>query len=95
MKVVTVILLISLFSLSAFAADGAALFKTNCAMCHKADGSGNPAMKAPALNTDAIKKIDDAKLAETIAQQPKHTAKVKALSADDLKAIAGFVKTLK
>lgn len=97
MKAVSLILLASLLALPlvASAADGAALYKTNCAMCHKADGSGNPAMKAPDLRSDAVQKMDTAKLAEAIKAQPKHGAKIKGLSQDDLTAIAEHVKSLK
>lgn len=97
MKAVTAFLLLAALALpiSAMAEDGAALYKTNCAVCHKADGSGNPAMKAPDLRADAIKKMDTAKLADTIKAQPKHSAKIKGLSQDQLTAIATFVKSLK
>ncbi len=98
MKTVAAILLLSLFAfpLSALAAeDGAALYKANCAACHKADGSGNPAMKAPDLRAEAVQKMDNAKLAEAIKAQPKHGAKIKGLSAEQLDAIATFVKSLK
>lgn len=97
MKAVSAFLLIALFAfpLVASAEDGAALYKANCAMCHKADGSGNPAMKAPDLRAEAVQKMDVAKLAEAIKAQPKHTAKIKAFSQDQLSAVATFVKSLK
>lgn len=73
-----------------FAQDGAALYKSNCAGCHKADGSGNPAIKAPAL-----KGKSDADVTKAIDSNPKHAALKKKLSADQVKAIAEHVKTLK
>lgn len=73
-----------------FAQDGAALYKSNCAGCHKADGSGNPAIKAPAL-----KGKSDADVTKTIDSDPKHAPLKKKLSADQVKAIAEYVKTLK
>jgi mono/diheme cytochrome c family protein len=97
MKAVSAILVIALFAfpLAAAAEDGAALYKTNCAMCHKVDGSGNPAMKAPDLRAEAVQKMDVARLAEAIKAQPKHTAKIKAFTQDQLTAVATFVKSLK
>lgn len=97
MKPITAFLLLAALALpiSAVAEDGAALYKTNCAACHKADGSGNPAMKAPDLRADAVKKMDTAKLADAIKAQAKHGAKIKGLSQEQLTAIATFVKSLK
>ena len=41
--------LVVLPTLSWGAEDGAALYKSKCAVCHGAGGEGKPAMKAPAL----------------------------------------------
>ena len=42
-RIAAVVLLAS-FSTMAFAADGAALYKTKCAMCHGDQGQGKPSM---------------------------------------------------
>ncbi len=87
---IAVALFILIPSLS-WADDGAGLYKAKCAACHGADGAGKPAMKAP-----AIAGKDDAAVTKAITDpaNAKH-ASVKALSADDVKAIAAYVKTLK
>lgn len=73
----------------AWAEDGAALYKAKCAMCHNADGSGKPAMKAP-----AVKGADAAKMKATFASSPKHAA-VKSLTDVQVKALADYLATLK
>jgi mono/diheme cytochrome c family protein len=78
----------------AFAADGAATYKTKCAACHGPEGQGKvgPAVKGTSLSADQIAglltKGDEAKKAP-------HKKAMAALSADDAKAVADFVKTLK
>ncbi len=42
-----VLLSVSRFAAEEEAPDPSALYKKNCAMCHKADGKGYPAMKTP------------------------------------------------
>ena len=51
----TAALALSLTS-TAFAADGAALFKAKCGICHGADGQGKigPALKGTSLSADDI-----------------------------------------
>jgi cytochrome c6 len=74
---------------AAFAADGAALYKANCAGCHGADGkadtSAAKAMKVPAL---AGKNLDVDTVLKAIKTNPKHKSLAKKLSDDDIKAIA-------
>ena len=78
----------------AFAADAAATYKTKCAACHGPEGQGKvgPAVKGTSLSADQIAglltKGDEAKKAP-------HKKAMAALSADDAKAVADFVKTLK
>jgi len=86
---IAVALFILIPSLS-WADDGATLYKAKCAACHGADGAGKPAAKIP-----AVAGKDEAAVTKAITETAKHPAPVKALSADDAKAIATFVKGLK
>ncbi len=89
-----VIALAASLVLPAFAQDGGATFKAKCAMCHGADGQGKmgPKLAGTSLTADQISDLltkgDDAKKAP-------HKKPVSGLSADDAKAVAAFVKTLK
>lgn len=81
-------------ALPAFAADGATIYKTKCAACHGPEGQGKigPAVKGSTLSadqiTDLLAKGNDAKKAP-------HKKAVAGVSADDAKAVAEYVKTLK
>jgi mono/diheme cytochrome c family protein len=81
-------------AMPAFAADGAATYKAKCAACHGPEGQGKvgPAVKGGTLTvdqiTDLLTKGNDAKKAP-------HKKGVTGLSADDAKAAAEYVKTLK
>jgi len=91
--------LLLVLSSAAFAADGAAIFKAQCAKCHgedgKADTAISKAMKVPALAGDAnIQKMSEGDIAARIKGNAKHPPQVKALSDDDLKALAAFVKQM-
>jgi mono/diheme cytochrome c family protein len=92
--VLLVIALSASMALPAFAQDGAATFKTKCAGCHGAEGQGKigPALKGTSLTdaqiADLLTKGDDGKKAP-------HKKALVGLSADDAKAVAAFVKTLK
>jgi mono/diheme cytochrome c family protein len=92
--VLLVITLSVSLALPAFAQDGAATYKAKCASCHGAEGQGKvgPALKGTTLTdaqiTDLLTKGDDAKKAP-------HKKALAGLSADDAKAVATFVKSLK
>jgi cytochrome c553 len=92
--VLLVVFLAASMAVPAFAQDGAATFKTKCAGCHGAEGQGKigPALKGTSLTdaqiADLLTKGDDGKKAP-------HKKAVTGLSADDAKAVAAFVKSLK
>jgi mono/diheme cytochrome c family protein len=76
------------------AADGKATYDTKCKGCHKADGSGMPAMKMRALGSAEVQAKSDADLKKDITTG---TGKMKpqtvtAAQADDLVA---YIRTLK
>ena len=79
---------------AAFADDGGAIYKAKCAGCHGPEGQGKvgPAVKGTSLSEDQIVNVltkgDDAKKAP-------HKKAINGLSADDAKAVATFVKSLK
>jgi mono/diheme cytochrome c family protein len=78
---------------SAFA-DGAATFKARCAVCHGPEGQGKigPSLKGTSVTaeqiTEMLTKGND-------ARKPPHKKPLSGLSAEDAKAVADFVKTLK
>ena len=96
-KLIVVLLVLALpasLALPAFAQDGAATYKAKCASCHGAEGQGKvgPALKGTSLSadqiTDLLTKGNDAKKAP-------HKKALPTLSADDAKAVAEYVKSLK
>jgi len=78
----------------AFAQDGAATYKAKCAACHGPEGQGKvgPALKGSSLTAD---QIADLLTKGNDAKKPPHKKAVSGVSADDAKAVAAFVKTLK
>jgi mono/diheme cytochrome c family protein len=92
--VVVVAMIAAISAQPAMAQDGGAIYKAKCAGCHGADGSGKmgPALKGTALSADQIADLltkgDDAK-------KMPHKKALSGLSADDAKAVAAYVKTLK
>ena len=85
---------------SAFAADGAAVFKAKCAMCHGADGSASTgmgkSMGLKPLSSPEVQKMSDADLTALVnsgkGKMPAYKGK---LSDDEISAVVKYVKTLK
>jgi mono/diheme cytochrome c family protein len=88
-------------SRSARAADDAAsLYKTKCAACHAADGSGNTptgkAMSTPDLRSADAQKQTDAQLIDATAngkgkKMPAYKGK---LTDDQIKQLVGYIREL-
>ena len=86
-----VALLLTTVSVAA-AADGAALYKAQCAKCHGDTGNADTTV---AIVGDAnIQKMSDADVAARIKGNAKHPPTVKSLSDDDVNAVAAYVKQL-
>jgi len=81
-------------AMPAFAADGAATYKTKCAACHGPEGQGKvgPAVKGTTLTAD---QINDLLVKGNDAKKAPHKKAVAGVAADDAKAVADYVKTLK
>lgn len=83
-----------------FAADGGALYKAKCAMCHGADGSGatpmGKSMKLRDLRSPEVQKQTDAELIKITAdgkgKMPAYKGK---LTDAEISAIVAHIRTLK
>jgi cytochrome c oxidase cbb3-type subunit 3 len=79
--------------------DPAKIFKTNCALCHSADGSGDSAtgkaFHAKDLRSAEVQKQTDAELAEVITKgrgkMPAFGAKIKP---DDVTKLVAYLREL-
>jgi mono/diheme cytochrome c family protein len=91
---IAVVLFVLVPSLSWAAEDGAALYKAKCAACHGADAAGKPAAKIPSLVSDDAKKLSDDDMSKVVTTNAKHAAVAKALNADQVKAVVGYVRGL-
>src|SRR6202795_3627811 len=75
------------------------IYKTNCSLCHSADGSGDSptgkAMHAKDLRSNEIQKESDAALSEVITKgrgkMPAFGAKIKP---DDVTKLVAYIRTL-
>src|SRR5262245_8025931 len=80
---------------SAFAADGAALYKANCASCHGADGKATtPAAKAMKVPPLAGTALTAEQIVAKVKSSDRHKNVAAKLSDDDLRAIAATIATL-
>jgi len=102
-KLVVIVLTaaILLIAPAAFAAaDGAALYKAKCAMCHGADGAGQTAMgksmKLRDLRSPEVQKQSDADLYKVTAdgkgKMPAYKGK---LTDEEIKALVAHMRALK
>ncbi len=94
---IALVLFLLLPNLSWAADDGAAIYKTKCAVCHGADLGGKPAAKIPSLVSDDAKKASDADLTDAIANGGKnkkasHTFSTKGLSEDQIKMVISYIR---
>ena len=79
--------------------DVAKVYKTNCVLCHAADGSGNSssgkALGAKDLASNEVQKKTDAELTEVIAKgrgkMPAFGAKLKP---DDIKQLIAYIRAM-
>ena len=79
--------------------DAAKLYKTNCALCHSADGSGDSpsgkALHAKDLRSEEVQKQSDEGLSEVITKgkgkMPAFRAKIKP---DDVKKLVAYLREL-
>ena len=79
--------------------EGATLYKTKCAACHGADGTGKPAAKIPSLVSDEAKKLSDADLTDFIAnggpaKKASHAFSTKGLTPEQIKDVVSGVREL-
>jgi mono/diheme cytochrome c family protein len=79
--------------------DVAKVYKTNCVLCHAADGSGSSAsgkaMNAKDLKSQEAQEKSDAELAEFITQgKGKMPAFAKKLKPDDIKGLVAYIREM-
>jgi mono/diheme cytochrome c family protein len=96
---VVFLIVILVVATPAFAADGAAIFKSKCAPCHSADGSGDSAMGKKlgvrSLASPEVQKQTDAELTATISKgknkMPAYAGKIDDAS---IAAVVSYLRTL-
>ena len=97
---VTVIAVLFILSLSAQAQDAsAALYKTKCASCHGADGTGSVMGKKMGVHDFTAAGVQGMSDEDLIAVTTNGKAKMpgygKSLKADDIKGLVAYIRTLK
>ena len=97
--IATALTVVLSLSLSARAQSAADLFKSKCAGCHAADGTGSKMgkmMGAHDFTTADVQKMSDAELTDIITngknKMPKYGDKLKP---EDIKGLVAYIRTLK
>jgi len=84
--------------LSASAQDSSALFKSKCAGCHAADGTGSAMgkkMGAHDFTSADVQKMSDAELTDTITNGKNKMPKYGSLKPEEIKGLVAYIRTLK
>jgi Cytochrome c, mono- and diheme variants len=85
-------------SLSAQAQDGEALFKSKCAGCHSADGTGSSMgkkMGAHDFTSAEVQKMSDSELSDIITNGKNKMPKYASLKPEEVKGLVAYIRTLK
>jgi cytochrome c6 len=84
--------------LSAHAQDASALFKSKCASCHGADGTGSAMgkkMGAHDFTTADVQKMSDAEITDVITNGKNKMPKYASLKPEEVKGLVAYIRTLK
>ncbi len=98
LSIATAFAVVLTLSLSAHAQDASALFKSKCAACHGADGTGSAMGKklgAHDFTTDEVQKMSDAQLADIITNGKNKMPKYASLKPEEVKGLVAYIRTLK
>ena len=98
-RILMLAVLLMMVAPSARAGDFAALYKTKCAMCHAADGSGNVPMGQKTgvhdFRSPEVQKMTDAQLIDiTTKGKNKMPGYDKKLTADEIKGLVAYCREL-
>ncbi len=84
--------------LSVHAQDASALFKSKCAACHGADGTGSAMgkkMGAHDFTSADVQKMSDSDLADIITNGKNKMPKYASLKPEEVKGLVAYIRTLK
>jgi cytochrome c6 len=77
--------------------DAAQTFKSNCVVCHGADGTGSAtgkALKAPDLHSEEVQKMTVAQMVAQVSDGKNNMPPFKStLTPDQIKAVVGYVRS--
>jgi mono/diheme cytochrome c family protein len=94
----TVLAVVLTFSPSVRAQDASALYKSKCAACHGADGTGSSIgkkMGAHDFTSAEVQKMSDAELTEIITNGRDKMPKYGSLKPEEIKGLVAYIRTLK
>jgi len=98
LTIATAVVVVLSFSLPARAQGGEALFKSKCAMCHGADGTGSAMgkkMGAHDFTSPEVQKMSDAELTDVITNGKNKMPKYGSLKPEEIKGLVAYIRTLK
>jgi cytochrome c6 len=98
LTIATALAVVLSLSLSARAQDASALFKSKCAGCHAADGTGSAMgkkMGAHDFTSADVQKMSDAELTDIITNGKNKMPKYASLKPEEIKGLVAYIRTLK
>jgi len=96
--IATALVVVLSLSSSARAQSAADLFKSKCAGCHAADGTGSAMgkkMGAHDFTSADVQKMSDAELTDIITNGKNKMPKYGSLKPEDIKGLVAYIRTLK
>jgi cytochrome c6 len=98
LTIATALAVVLSIPLSAGAQDASALFKSKCAACHGADGTGSAMgkkMGAHDFTSADVQKMSDAELGDIITNGKNKMPKYGSLKPEEVKGLVAYIRTLK